>query len=122
VNQLCNDLVRSITFETATRYQRDARWNLHLLILMPNHLHMLIAIAGDVQLSALIRDFKRITARLASVEWQRDFFDHRLRHDESLWGKYQYLVANPVRAGLTGDGEQWPLSHVDVAAEPNAGD
>ena len=38
---------------------------------MPDHLHMLMAISGDTQLSALIRDFKRIIARLAGIHWQR---------------------------------------------------
>lgn len=46
----------------------------------------------------LIRDLKRITARMAEIDWQRDFFDHRLRHDESLAEKFEYICQNPVRA------------------------
>jgi REP element-mobilizing transposase RayT len=40
---------------------------------MPDHLHMLIGVPGDAQLSRLIRDFKRITARMAKIDWQQIF-------------------------------------------------
>ena len=75
---------------------------------MPDHLHMLIAIAGDTDLSNLIRDFKRITARKAKIKWQRNFFDHRLRHDESGDAKAEYILQNPERAELISAGERWP--------------
>jgi hypothetical protein len=47
-------------------------------------LHMLVGVPSDTKLSNLIRDFKRITTRMANIAWLRDFFDHRVRHDESL--------------------------------------
>ena len=75
---------------------------------MPDHLHMLVGVAGDADLSKLVRDFKRIAARKKQVEWQRNFFDHRLRHDESETEKYDYILQNPVRAGLIRDGDEWP--------------
>jgi putative transposase len=74
---------------------------------MPDHLQMLIGVPGDAQLSRLIRDFKRITARMAKIDWQRNFFDHRVRHDESLAEKFETVCQNPVRAGLIAQGEQW---------------
>src|ERR1700704_5651186 len=72
-----------------------------------DHLHMLIGIPGDAQLSKLIRDFKRITARITKIEWQRNFFDHRLRHDESEDEKAAYIRENPMRAGLITANEKW---------------
>ena len=104
VNQLCLKDVASLLFETARRYHASRRWHLKLLLLMPDHLHMLIGVPGEVKLSNLIRDFKRITARIANISWQRNFFDHRLRHDESENEKVTYIRANPVRAGLIGPG------------------
>jgi putative transposase len=95
---------------------------------MPDHLHALIAVAGDVELSTLIRDFKRITARLARIDWQRGFFDHRLRHDESEEEKAAYIRANPVRAALIGPNGEWPymMTNDDLdsrsAAARGAGD
>jgi putative transposase len=110
VNQLCTNRVANVLFESARRYHSSQRWYLKLLLPMPDHLHMLIGVPGDAQLSRLIRDFKRITARMAKIDWQRNFFDHRLRHDESLAEKFEYICQNPVRAGLITQGEEWPYA------------
>ena len=67
INQLCLKGVASILFETARRYHVSQRWYLKLLLLMPDHLHMLIGVPGDVRLSNLIRDFKRITGKIAAM-------------------------------------------------------
>jgi REP-associated tyrosine transposase len=108
VNQLCREEAASVIFETAKRYHVAERWYLELILLMPDHLHMLIAIEGDTDLSDLIRDFKRITAKTARIRWQRNFFDHRLRHDESEDEKAEYIRQNPIRAGLIETDQEWP--------------
>jgi putative transposase len=108
-NQLCHHAVANIIFETARRYHDSARWYVKLLLLMPDHLHMLVGVPGDAELSKLLRDFKRITSRIAKIKWQRSFFDHRLRHDESETEKFQYIRQNPVRVGLIGTEDEWPF-------------
>jgi putative transposase len=115
-NQLCHDNVADIIFETARRYHASGRCYVKLLLLMPDHLHMLIGVSGDTRLSSLIRDFKRITSRTAKVNWQRNFFDHRLRHDESEDEKAAYIRENPARAGLIGLNDEWPyvMNSVDL--------
>jgi REP-associated tyrosine transposase len=108
VNQLCKSDISEVIVETARRYHESERWYLKLLLLMPDHLHMLIGTSGDDGLSNVIRDFKRITSRRTKVKWQRNFFDHRLRHDESETEKFDYIYENPVRAGLVKVAEDWP--------------
>jgi hypothetical protein len=78
------------------------------------------SIDGQSSLSQLIRNYKRITAKMAGIRWQRDFFDHRLRHDESLAEKFAYISQSPVRAGLIHSERDWPYvfipeSHVRKA-------
>ncbi len=63
---------------------------------------------GQTSLAQLIRDYKRITAKIAGIRGQRNFFDHRLRHDESLAEKFAYICQNPVRAGLIFSENHWP--------------
>jgi len=72
-NQLCGEDTSKVLFDTARIYHERGRWNLNLLLLMPDHLHALIGIDGHDSLLQLIRDFKRITANLTGVEWQRNF-------------------------------------------------
>jgi REP-associated tyrosine transposase len=107
-NQLCCETSAKVLFDTTRIYHEQGRWNLNLLSLMPDHLHALIGVDGRDSLSQLIRDYKRITAKMAGIRWQRNFFDHRLRHDESLAEKFAYVCQNPVRAGLIGDERDWP--------------
>jgi REP-associated tyrosine transposase len=109
-NQLSRKDVARVLFETARRYHVSQRWFLELFLLMPDHLHMLIGKPADARLSNVIRDFKRITTRIANITWQRNFFDHRLRHDESENEKVAYIRANPVRAGLIGPNDPWPFA------------
>ena len=55
---------------------------------------------------------------MTGVRWQRNFFDHRLRHDESLAEKFAYVCQNPLRAGLIRNELEWPYisSQVGVGA------
>ena len=59
-------------------------------------------------MSDVVRDWKRLTARRSGVEWQRNYFDHRVRPDEGLQLKTDYIRQNPVRAGLVRSAEEWP--------------
>jgi putative transposase len=117
-NQLCRKAVAQVLFETARRYDAAQKWYLKMLLLMPDHLHILVGIPGDANLSNLIRDFKRITAKVGGIRWQRNFFDHRLRHDESEAEKFDYICQNPVRAGLVTVAHHWPYVFVcETAAD-----
>ncbi len=107
-NQLCHNEIAAVLANTARIYHERARWNLKLLVLMPDHLHALIGVDGRTSLAQLMRDYKRITTKMAGVEWQSNFFDHRLRHDESLAEKFAYICQNPVRAGLVRTEDDWP--------------
>jgi len=42
------------------------------------------------------------------IEWQEGFFDHRIRSSESAEEKRQYILMNPVRAGLVARPDDWP--------------
>ena len=53
-------------------------------------------------------DWKRYTCIKGGIDWQRDFFDHRLRKDESYIEKAHYICMNPVRAGLIENSGEWP--------------
>jgi putative transposase len=88
-------------------YDGRGLWYLELMLLMPDHLHALIAIDGEASLSSLVSNFKRATSRFARIQWQRNYFDHRLRHDESLEEKAAYILNNPVRAGLVHNAGDW---------------
>jgi putative transposase len=75
---------------------------------MPDHLHLLVCTPQDRELTKVIGPWKQWLAREHEIEWQENFFDHRLRRDESAEEKWQYVHFNPVRAGLIDRPEDWP--------------
>ena len=75
-------------------------------VLMPDHWHGLVQLAGGDTLSTLIGRVKTVTARAARTGntsdpvWSSGYHDHALRRDEQCIAVARYIVANPVRAGL----------------------
>jgi hypothetical protein len=41
--------------------------------------------------------------------WQRDFWDTQLRRSENYDSKWQFVLDNPVRAGLVQRADGWPF-------------
>jgi putative transposase len=94
-------------FEAVEFRQRTLRWFAHLVLLMPDHLHALVAFPVEEEMKRVVANFKELTAKWAGVEWQPNFFDHRLRSDESFAEKAHYIRMNPVRGGLVTRAEEW---------------
>lgn len=94
-NQLCHPAVSDMLFSAARHYHESHRWYLRLMLLMPDHLHALVAPAPTESLYRLIGSWKSFLAKVSGVEWQRNFFDHRVRTDESWEERRRIFV--PIR-------------------------
>ena len=81
---------------------------------MPDRAHLFVCGHREFELSRWIGGLKQAIARANDWSksdgqiWQEGFFDHILRTDESMRGKWEYIFQNPVRAGLVKDPEDWP--------------
>ncbi len=52
---------------------------------MPDHLHLLIWFPEiEKRVQIIVSKWKQWTAKTLKIDWQRDFFEHRLRKEESL--------------------------------------
>jgi putative transposase len=95
-------------------------WSVGRFVAMPDHLHFFCVSDETPNGSALSRfmaGFKQWTAKgilratgLPPPFWQREFFDHILRSDESYESKWSYVRENPVRAGLVSRASDWPYA------------
>ena len=87
---------------------------MHLALLMPDHMHLLISFPqSEKRIQTIVSKCKEWTAKSLKIDWQRDFFEHRLRKEESFREKADYIFLNPVRAGLVKEKEDW--SYVFIA-------
>lgn len=94
--------------DAVRHYHTRGRWWCRLLVLMPDHLHALLAFPEEPGMAATVRDWKRATTRLQGIRWQSNFFDHRIRHEAEADKTWAYLGNNPVAKSLAGTPEEWP--------------
>ena len=96
-------------------------WVIGRYVIMPDHVHFFCrAEIGAKTLSDFVGNWKSWTSRrihalgpprsapAATALWQREFFDHVLRSNESYAEKCRYVRDNPVRAGLVSSADEWP--------------
>ena len=99
--------VASALFNGMKVYQEQQKWWVHFTLLMPDHLHMLVSFSSFVSMSKVIADWKQYQACYLKIDWQRDYFDHRIRSEEQFIEKYEYIRMNPVRKKLVAIPEEW---------------
>jgi len=90
-----------------SRLEREGVWEVLSLVLMPTPLHMIVRLGRGQDLSRAMKLFKGRTARLLNEQnkrsgriWYKGFHDRLVRDSEKLSGYYNYLLKNPVKAGL----------------------
>ncbi len=97
----------------------SSRYDYKLLAycLMPDHLHLLVCPnGGERPVPQYVQAFNSRSTRVFwqcsgnGRLWQRGFYDHIVRKDETLVEIAEYILANPVRKGLADDPVQYPFS------------
>jgi putative transposase len=93
------------------------RIKLFAFCIMPEHFHLVFCLFPGKNLSKLMEDTGKYTARELNKLfgrrgqfWQTGFYDHRCRDARELHDLSLYAEHNPVRAGLVTASELWPYS------------
>ena len=97
-------------------------WWCELFLLMPDHVHALLAFPDSPGMSETLRNWKRGTARVQRVQWQEGYFDHRLRPQKSLRESWDYIRRNPVVKNLCATEDDWPWWWSGTVANPTVTD
>jgi molybdenum cofactor cytidylyltransferase len=95
---------------------KDYGWWPSRYVIMPDHIHLLVR-RGEppregtrpTTLGEWVKALKAVVGERA-VKWQKGFFDHVLRSEESEAEKWEYIRQNPVRAGLVSRAEEWAFA------------
>ena len=110
----------------------------HLLewVVMPNHCHVLIEPFEGISLGKIVLSWKNYTARFinkfrashpetqgegnstAEPVWWRELFDRYIRGERHYQKAKEYILMNPVNAGLVQNPEQWPWSSANQRKTP----
>jgi putative transposase len=98
--------------------RRDATTHdfaVHAYCLMPDHIHLLLeGLQPDCNLLDFIKALKTKTSipferKTGKPLWQKKFYDHLLRSNDSPDDVAWYIWANPIRAGLCCRSDEYPL-------------
>jgi len=108
--------VHAALIDFATRAHADFGIAVGRYVILPDHIHLFVAGPDDFNLGKWVGTLKRVLGRAIAMDrsqdpiWQRGFFDHLLRSEESYAQKRDYVRGNPVRAQLVEKVEDWPYA------------
>ena len=96
------EAVRAFHHQVALADARLLAW-----VLMPDHVHWLVQVGEEGNLSRVVNRLKSASSRQVhrlmgtrGSLWQQGFHDHALRAEEDVRRVARYVLANPLRAGL----------------------
>jgi putative transposase len=96
-------------------YVRSGKFEIHDFVVMPNHVHILLAIQGDASPEKTMQLIKGGFSFRAKKElefkgeiWQRGFSDVRIVDQSSFQNHRAYIDNNPVKSGLANAPEAYP--------------
>jgi REP element-mobilizing transposase RayT len=88
-------------------------------VIMPDHLHMMFELDQTKGLPEAVGSLKKYTARRVNTAlgrdgalWQRAYFDHAVRGEEDYRRYLEYMIGNPVRAGLAERPEEYAWTRI----------
>ncbi|WP_458734773.1 REP-associated tyrosine transposase [Zobellella taiwanensis] len=108
------------------RFFDGKRYRLIAYIVMPNHVHLLIRVYPQAQLSTIVHGWKSYSAKAIQAYirhtqgeetvpkriWQPEYWDRYIRNQEHFDRVVEYIHQNPVKAGLVSQASNWAWSSI----------
>jgi putative transposase len=118
-NYLSTPEIALISME-AIHFLAKKHYQLICFCIMPNHVHLLIKLKeGAPDLSDIMHSLKRFTARKSNLFlkgkgafWTHESYDRLVRNERELRNVINYILNNPVKAGLTDKWNNWPYTYL----------
>lgn len=108
IARLCEGTAPSTILNSMRHYNNMQRWWASVAVVMPDHVHLICSFPEGASISKTVKDWKHWNATQLKINWQTNFFEHRLRNEDQYIEKGEYILENPVRAGLVDRWEKWP--------------
>ena len=121
IDTLCCEKRGEALLASIPVYERADKWFVLAMVVMPDHVHLIASFNRMPGIRAVITSWKSYFAKQLGIEWQYNFFEHRLRNEDAFTEKLHYVLMNPVRKGLAEAWDQWPHTFVRGSwAKPSA--
>jgi putative transposase len=103
-------------FENILRFEAERAFCIiPVYCYMPDHQHLIVSGRNSgSDTFKFIKAYKQKTGYWLSnnqinAGWQKDFFDHIIRKEQSLVNVARYILDNPVRKGLVANWQDYPF-------------
>ncbi len=100
-----------------THYKRRWKFKLYCFCLMPNHVHLIVEVANPADLNKIMHGLNLSYAQYFNLKygkvghlWQDRFKSKVITKDAYLLECIKYIEANPVRASLVSNIDDYPWS------------
>lgn len=112
--------------QDALKHFDGERYHLIAWCIMPNHVHVLIEVLNET-LPHIIKSWKSFTAHQANKLlgrsgpfWGLNYYDRYIRDEKHFEAVIDYIVQNPVNAGLVASIEEWRwVGYIESAGDGN---
>ena len=113
---LQTERMASLMIDVLRSYVRAGKFTVHDFVVMPNHVHILLTVPGDMTIEKVVQlikgNFSFRVGREFGIRgeiWQRGFSDVRINDPHSFRTHREYIDNNPVKAALAGSPAEFPF-------------
>ncbi len=111
---LKNENVAQIVADKIHKFDGEY-YELEAFIIMPNHVHLLFDTSlqmenEGIDLESNYFQLDKIMGRKGTF-WMKDSYDHYIRNEKDWENILEYIINNPVNAGLVDDWKDWKFTY-----------
>ncbi len=131
---LKNKDVATIVYDSII-FRDKKKYDLHCFCIMPNHVHLVFEMGDEhvsriadstarngvssYKVTKILQDLKKYTAAESNriiirrgQFWHRESYDHVVRNNREYLNIINYVVQNPVKAGLADNYKKWKWTYI----------
>ncbi len=124
-NLFQRDEIAELVVGTFFKYRDAGEFEFHEYVVMPNHVHLLLSIGEQQQLSRVIQLIKggfshslRENGIVFRAVWEQRYYDRRVRDENEFAELARYIRENPVRKHLAERAEDYSYSSAGRGLKP----
>jgi putative transposase len=125
---LQSDRNAGLLIDVLRSYVADKKFKVHDFVVMPDHVHLLITVSGEMSIEKAVQFIKggfsfRLKEELGycGEVWQKGFSEVRVNDEDSFAKRREYIAQNPVKRGLVSEPEEYPYCFGYLAKQKAAG-
>jgi putative transposase len=122
------DRMAGLFIDVLRGYMRSRKFTVHDFVVMPDHVHILMTLPGDLSVEKAMQLIKGGFSFRAGRElgfrgeiWQRGFSDVVVADAQSEERHRAYINQNPVKAGFATTADEFPFGSAFLKKQKRAG-